>query len=393
MDKKRLLLTLCPIYLFFFMGDAILSSYYSLYFIHRGLDAMQQSILLGLIPFCLFLGCFLISALSKTPRRTIWLFRICAGIETGLTFGFAFCTNFTSLAILTALLAFFNGAPFALIEAHSILAIEGKNIRYGTIRIFGTLGYIVSLFAGYFLLSNLPFEDCYYFSAGFFALGFLFSFFSKPASGQSEEESSENAEPFKPNKRAVVLLVLAMVLINGALFATTYLLPIRLKSLGMEDADYSMIRSVGIAVEAGSMLLVPFLYRFFPNRKFPFYIAAAGFALAIALVIFITDPFACGYVNLVITGVVKAFLYAYQMYFFEEVAGKKNLSRVFTIQYGLYNLLASVMNLLSSTIYLNVGFGVLFGILAGLEVTGFVVLLFIPAKKEKEPNPTEEGVN
>ena len=102
-SKKRLLLTLCPIFLLFYMGDAILSSYYSLYYIHNGLSATEQSILLGLIPFCLFLGCVVLSRFARNGKATLWLFRICAFLETGLTLAFSFCHSFPTLAVLTAL--------------------------------------------------------------------------------------------------------------------------------------------------------------------------------------------------------------------------------------------------------------------------------------------------
>ena len=367
------------------MGDAILSSYYSLYFIHNGLDAHQQSLLLGLIPFCLFLGCLTLSLLAKGGKRTLWLFRICAVIETGLTFGFAFCHSFTSLAILTVLLSFFNGAPFAFLESHAVLSIEGQNIRYGTIRIFGTLGYVVSLALGYFLLGNLPFEQCYYFSATFFFIAFVWSFLTRPATDNEEEEQVE--APKHKIGKAIILLILGLVLVNGSMVAYTYLLPVRLKDLGLNDADYSFMRAVGIAVEAVMLLLVPFFHRFFEkHRKVPFYIASLGFGLASFLVCFMNEPFSCGYVSLTVTGIAKGFFFAYSMYLIEEVASKKRLSQVVLIINGLYNLLSSGLNLSSSYIYLATSFAVYFGILAAIEVAGFLVLLFLPLKK-----PSVEG--
>ena len=380
-DKKKLLLTLCPIYLLFYMGDAILSSYYSLYFIHNGLDAHQQSILLGLIPFCLFLGCFVLSLLAKGTKRTLWLFRICAAIETGLTLGFAFCHSYASLAVLTVLLSFFNGAPFAFLESHALLSIEGKKIRYATIRIFGTFGYIVSLALGYFLLRDLPFEQCYFFSAGFFFLALVLSFFATPA--QEEKKEAEVQEPKRKLNRATVLLVISLVLINGALVASTYLLPVRLKGLGLADADFSIMRAFGIGVEALMLLLIPFFHRFCrKHKKAPFIITSLGFALAMSLVCFIDEPFLCGYLHLSVVGISKGFFFAYEMYLIEEVVGKSALSKALLLINGSYNLLGSLLNLVSSNVYLTAGFGVYFGILAGLEVLGFAAMMFIPLSKE-----------
>ena len=361
------------------MGDAILSSYYSLYFIHNGLDAHQQSLLLGLIPFALFLGCFVLSQFARGPKSTLWLFRACALIETALTFAFAFCHDFVSLAILTALLSFFNSAPFSFLESHSALAIEKEKIPYGRIRIFGTIGYIVSLFAGYFLLGNLKFEYSYFFSAGFFFVAFLLSFLTKPNDDKTKQQQEEDSLD-NPQIKGIVLLLIAMALINGALGASTNILPIQLKSLGLPDADYSLIRSIGVGAEAVMMIFVPFFQRFFHSKKTPFYIAISGFALANALVVILKDPYAIGYSNLLVTGAAKAFLFSYTIYLFEDVCGKNRLSRIFTINSGLYNLTASALNLSSSYIYLSTSFGVYFSILAAIELAGLVVIMFVPTK-------------
>lgn len=367
------------------MGDAILSSYYSLYFIHNGLDAHQQSILLGMIPFCLFLGCFVLSRFARNGKATLWLFRACALIETGLTFGFAFCHNFVSLAVLTALLSFFNGAPFAFLESHSALAVEKGNIPYGRIRIFGTFGYIVSLLLGYFLLSNLPFSQCYFFSAGFFAIAFGLSFLAKPNEDEAEEKKEDKPQAAKGHVRAVVLLIVATVLMNGALGAATYLLPVRLNSLGLSDADYSIMRSLSIGAEAIMMLTIPFLHRFFKNKKIPFYIAIIGFTVSFLIMGFVQNPYLCGYLGLILTALAKAFVFSYEVYLFEEIVGKNALSRIFTIHNGLYNLLATGLNLSSSHIYLNAGFPLYFGILSGIEVIGLIVLFFLPVSAKAEP--------
>ena len=362
------------------MGDAILSSYYSLYYIHNGLDANQQALLLGIIPFSLFVGCTVLSRFAKTGKSTLWLFRACALLETGLTFGFAFCHNFVSLAILTTLVAFFNGAPFAFLESHSAVAIEGKNIRYGLIRIFGTLGYAVSLLLGYFLLRDLPFEQCYFFSAAFFAIAFGLSFLMKP--NPDEEKKEEVHENKGKRMHATIILVTAMVLIYGALGAMSHLLPVRLNALGLRDEDYSLMRGVTLFGEAGMMLAIPFFHRFFKKHpKLPFYFAGGGFALAMILVAVITNPFACGYSSLIVTAIAKAFLFSYSVYLFEDVVGKASLARVFTIHSGLNNLTTSLLNLSSATIYLNAGFATYFGILGGIEFIGLVLLFFLKIEK------------
>jgi hypothetical protein len=94
MKIKRLFFSLAGLYLLFYIGDAFLTSYHSLYFVERGMTPEQQSILVGSLPFSIFLGCFIMGFLDKNPKMTIWLFRFSALIETIGVIIYAYCTSF-----------------------------------------------------------------------------------------------------------------------------------------------------------------------------------------------------------------------------------------------------------------------------------------------------------
>ena len=389
MSKKRLLLTLCPIYLFLWMGDALLTSYYALYFIENGLVEWQQSLLLGIIPFSLFLGCIVLGHFAKNRAKTLWLFRICAIMETGLALCYAFCNDFPSLLVVTIFVAFFNGAPFTFIESHAALALEGTKIRYSSIRMFGTLGYIVSLGVGALLLKNLPFRDVYFFSCGFFAVCLIVSFLLKPLPKKEAAETVE-AGSGTVDKKGVALLLVSLVLFLGAFGASEFLLPVRLKELGLPDADYSLIRAIGIVGEFAVLLIMPFLHRFFTNKKVAFFVSGTILVVATGLVCFVNEPYALAYSNLVLTGFGKAFMFAYQVHLFENLTGKDKLGKILTLNRGLTNVVVGSLNLSSSSFYLSIGFPAYFGIITALEIVGLVILIFVPKGK---PSPeTSEGV-
>ena len=292
--KRQFLVIVCLLFLLYWMGDAFLTSYYSHFFIENGLTATQQSILLGLVPLSLFLGCMALSPLAKTSRRALLLFQICAAIEVGLAIGFSFCRSFWTLLPMTFLLGFFNGAPFAFIEGYVAPRAKAYGISYSFVRSFGTTGYVVALVLGYFVLSYLPLRDCYYFGSGLYLLGLGMSFLlrAKERFSRSEGESKKPSNLKGFFSKTLIIFLISQLFLYGAFLAMTYIIPIRLKELGLADADYSLVRGAGMAAELVLMLVIPFFAKKIRRYKTPILIAAFLCLVASSIGIFVSNAYA-----------------------------------------------------------------------------------------------------
>jgi len=104
--------------------------------------------------------------------------------------------------------------------------------------------------------------------------------------------------------------------------------------------------------------------------------------ISTGLGIFLNTPAAFGYTSFIFSGIGKAFLFAYQAMLLKEIVGERKLAPVLTVTTGLVNVLSALLNLLSSTIYLNLGFEGYFAIVTALEILGLVFVFFIPKQKE-----------
>ena len=379
MSKKRLFLIACPIYLLFYMGDALLSSYYGIYFVSRELNANQRSLLLAIIPFALFGGCLLFSYLAKTPKRALWLFRLCAFLETALVLSYPICETFAPLLVITSLLGFFNGAPFALIEGYLVPLVRQKGGNYSTIRIFGSLGYIVSLGLGFFLLRDLPVKDCYFFSTAFFALSLVLSFFLRYEEAEAEEQKDEGHKTVFG--KSGWIYIASQFLLFGAYNASLYVLPLQLHDLSFGDENYSLARSIAVAAELGLLLLMPLLSKLLRNKKTMLYIGMGLIAVSTIFPCFVTNPWALAYGNLIVGHVGKAFLFAFEALFLIEVVGKESLGRMLTIKVGGYNFSTAVLNLLSGAVSQGWGYRGYFLLLLGMEVLGIALFVFVHPQK------------
>lgn len=387
MKIKRLFFSLAGLYLLFYIGDAFLTSYHSLYFVERGMSPEEQSILVGMLPFSIFLGCFIMGSLDKNPKMTIWLFRISAIIETIGVIIYAFCTSFWSLLILSFILGFFNGAPFAFMDSFANIYIKETKIPFSYIRMFGTLAYILALFAGYLLLKSMPLQVCHYLSCVFFGVSLAFSFLLPKPEIKENEEPFIQKEETRGNvygKRGVVFFILSTVFIYGVFGAFFYIFPVRLNMLGATDSEYSLMRDVSVISEFVFLLIIPFFKGFFKDKRVPIMIFGVLIIVSTGLGIFLNTPAAFGYTSFIFSGIGKAFLFAYQAMLLKEIVGEGKLAPVLTITTGLVNILSALLNLLSSTIYLNLGFEGYFALITGLEILGLVFVFFIPKQKQVE---------
>ena len=380
--KKLFLVIACSLFLLYWMGDAFLTSYYSHFFIENGLTTTQQSILLGLVPFSLFLGCMVLSPLAKDSQRALRLFQICAAIEAALGVGFSFCHSFWALLPMTFLLGFFNGAPFAFIEGYVAPRAKLYGIPYSSVRVFGTIGYVVSLLLGYFVLSYLPVRDCYYFGSALYlgGLGVSFLLSGKVRISVSDQKEKKPLNYKKFFSKTLIIFLISQLFLYGAFNAMNYILPVRLKGLGLPDADYSLIRGIGMATEFVMMLVIPLFSKKIRRFKTPILVASFLCFFASGVGVFVDNAYALGYSALILAGFGKAFMFAYLALFLQDIVGAEELPEALTFNTALTNLSSAALNLVSSSIYVNLGFPAFFGVLTGLEAVGLILVFFTRPK-------------
>lgn len=380
-SKRKLLLLSCPVYLFLYMGDAFLTSFYSLYFIERGVSQVEQSLLLGVIPFALMMGCILMSMVSKSRTHALWLFRICVIAEFGLSIGLAFANSFASLMVIVSLLSFFNGAPFNFIEGYIVPSVRETNTKYSFIRVFGTIGYIVALLLGFFLLKSFPLNHCYFYASGLLAFAAIVSFFFPTILSGVDGKRLSLAEMKKAEtpfwNRNLVLILAATLLIFGVFNATAYLLPVRLYELGIDSSNYSLYRSISMGVEMVMMLTFPLLYKWLKTHRTKILIGGILCMLSSLVGSFIADGVALAVVSFVFAGIGKAFFFGHFSLFLAEYCSENQLGKALSINNATMNMSTALMNLLSSTIYESLGFLAYFGIMAAIEALGLVLFVFV----------------
>jgi MFS family permease len=375
------------IFLIVFMADAFFSPFVGLYFDSIGLDGIQKSLLLGLMPFAVFFGDLLFSHFATTYKRGLFLLRLLTFIELTLVVLIAFFPNFIALIFLTVGFSFENNAIFNILSGTCSSAIRKGKTTYSSERIFGSIGYALSLFLGYFLLGALPYRLLFLISASLFFLGAIITFFLYPVQ-EDEADDDEDPEIKKHglwSKRSFVLFMVYYVLFLGAINAGGTLLPLYLKQLGMADNLYSLYYSFRVVSEIASILLFPLLMRFMKSHKVSLIVSTSLYLLSLLLMVLVKNVDVLGLSVMLIQGFANGFFLISSVAMLEEIVGSRLITKALTIVAGLTSCLTGLLNLVSSTVYENTSFPVFFFILLLVSVAGTASLFFINEHKKTSP--------
>src|SRR5574344_390911 len=137
-----------------FAADALFTPFFALYFSAVGLTSIQSGVLLGLVPFCLFLGDFFFGLLSTSYKANLRLMKICALIQAICIFLVGSIHSFIGLAILISLANFASGALFQIQDGSSSICCAKDKKSFDSIRIYGSAAYAIILFLNYFVLKG-----------------------------------------------------------------------------------------------------------------------------------------------------------------------------------------------------------------------------------------------
>ena len=119
--------------------------YFSLYLKSLGISAFGIGVLLSLINVMRLVTPNLWSWLAERHGATMPVIRFSAAAALIVFVGFFQARGFAALFVVTALLAFFFTAALPLVEALTLAHLSHRIERYGRVRLWGSVGFIVAV--------------------------------------------------------------------------------------------------------------------------------------------------------------------------------------------------------------------------------------------------------
>jgi PPP family 3-phenylpropionic acid transporter len=132
-------------YFFYYAFIGMFAPYWSLYLKSIGFDAVEISILLSVQPVMRMLAPNLWGWLADHTGRRLFVLKIAATLSAFFYMGVFFTTSFWGMLLVLALMSFFWSASMPLVEATTLSYLGKHSTRYGRIRSWGSIGFIMTV--------------------------------------------------------------------------------------------------------------------------------------------------------------------------------------------------------------------------------------------------------
>ena len=268
-------------YFFYFAFIGAFSPYFSRYLQSVGRTAAQIAVLMSLMSVMRMLAPTLWGWLAdrlgvRTP--IVWLSAVLSMVGFA---GFLVSDAYAGLFVSMALLAFFWSAALPLVEALTFAHLEGQASRYGNIRVWGSVGFIVAVLGLGYLLDDLPVRTVLWVSLAMLG-GILFCALAIPEARRAPAPETPVALGQilrRPEVRAVLAACFFMSAAHGALYVFYSL---HLVAHGYSKSVVGWMWTLGVVAEIVVFMAMPQLLRAFSLRAimaFSFVAAVLRFVL------------------------------------------------------------------------------------------------------------------
>ena len=267
-------------YFFYFAFLGAFSPYFSLYLKSLGLSAWDIGVLMSLMQVMRVLAPPLWGALADRFGMRMPVVRAGGGLAALGFAGFLFTREFPGLFGVMAVMAFFWAASLPLVEAVTLGHLQGKPGRYGRVRLWGSIGFIVTVLGCGALLDQLPVSALVVIGLVIQVAVFTCSLAVPEAPAQVHE--ADHLHIWEVLRQKEVLRLMLACLFMAAAHAALYIF----YSLYLVEHGYSKwlvgwLWSLGVIVEIGVFMWMPRLLAAYTPR------GILAFAMACAVVRFL----------------------------------------------------------------------------------------------------------
>ncbi|GAB1718612.1 MAG: major facilitator superfamily MFS_1 [Nitrosospira sp.] len=269
-------------YFFHFAFIGAFSPYWGLYLKSLSFNAFEIGVLMSLLHVTRIFAPSAWGWLADHTGKRLLIVQVAAAMGLISYCGIFFDQSFAWIAAVMALMSFFWGASLPLIEATTLAYLGHGTDRYGRIRGWGSVGFILAVVGVGYLLEATEITTLLWAVLGF-KLGILFFSHQIPDAGQPVVRSSDSLPIGEIFRRPEVLAFFAACLLMAAAHGPYYTFySIYLVEQGYSKSTVGLLWATGVACEIGIFFLMPQLMRRFDVRQilvFSFSCATARFLM------------------------------------------------------------------------------------------------------------------
>lgn len=252
-------------YFFYFAFVGAFAPYFTLYLQSISLSATDIAILMSLMQVMRVVAPNLWGWLAERLGLRIAIVRLSALAAMVGFAGFFLTTDFVGLFLAMALMAFFWSAALPLVEGLTFSHLGEEGHRYGSIRVWGSVGFIVAVLVLGYLLDHLPIEAVLWITAAILLGIFVCALFVPEARRAPEPRAAASLGDTlrRPEVRALLGACFLMSAAHGALYV---FYSIFLVDNGYDKALVGWMWTLGVLAEIVVFMLMPRIAKRFSLR-------------------------------------------------------------------------------------------------------------------------------
>ena len=268
---------LAGFYFFYFAWVGAFAPFFSIYLDATGLSPVEIGVVMALPQVTRIVAPHLWGWLADESGRQVLLVRAAVLAGTVCWLGLFASTEFLWICAVVLAAGFFLSAALPLVEATTLTHLGEHTGRYGAIRLWGSIGYIVAVVGVGYALDFFPVRALLWIVAASL-LGTLLSAFLVPDARQPDPAADREPIGHILKQPAVVALIAACALMAVAHGPYYTFYSIHLVDHGYSKGFTGWLWALGVVCEIAIFLWLPRLYAAFTLRG----ILIASFALAAA---------------------------------------------------------------------------------------------------------------
>jgi len=266
---------LAGFYFFYFAWLGAFAPFFSVYLDAAGLSPLEIGVVMALPPVTRIVAPHLWGWLADTGGRHVRLVRAAVLAGTVCWLGLFASTAFLWICAVVLAAGFFLSAALPLVEATTLTHLGAETGRYGAIRLWGSIGYIVAVLGVGYALDCFPVRALLWIVAASL-LGTLVFACLVPDAEQPEATAGRLPIGHVLKQPAIIALIAACALMAVAHGPYYTFYSIHLVDHGYSKGLTGWLWALGVVCEIAIFLWLPRLYGAFTLRG----ILIASFALA-----------------------------------------------------------------------------------------------------------------
>ena len=368
-------------YFFRYLGDALFYPFMSLYLINRSIEGEKLGIILGVLPLIAIVANLLFSFVKinhKYERLVLYIMLLFEGV---MIFLYGFNLTFLLYFILTIFVGLTNTPYYSLLDSYTTRNIVSSN-EYPRIRIMGSIAYIFGGAFGGILIDKIGYFYLFLIAFITYIISFIFFLFVKERNDifVLNDENKTNYKICFNSCFLIYILFYVLILGSNNIFDTYF--NVYLEQLGFNVVNIGIINSFIVVSETIMMLVMIKVLQNKINLKS--FLLFCALTLVVKNFVFYFDlPNYILIAFSLLRGVGWGGILAVNVVVMEKLVGKSNLTFALLFNAIVVGVFRSVMNYIVGSIYIDIGFNIIFLSIAITQIIGVIILLFSKKMKVK----------